>query len=207
MPCGFADRGSSWRRLRRPRDVRSDEVPHKRDGRVHRCPPVLGFGCSLCSCLLRSFGHLRLPPTLIARRNRSRGPRRPCLPRPRLWRRAAVRRRGRGCGQRWHSRCSPWCSRPRFAGCTRRCAVCVWPLCLATPCSITLEAPSSPLDECALLATPTGVAPGVAPSTPDLAPAVAAEGVTAHHSSSSQPIHLPGGEHGLEQLSPCKRVI
>ena len=68
-------------------------------------------------------------------------------------------------------------------------------------------AEASGLDECALLATPTGVAPGEAPSTPDLAPAVAAEGVTAHHSSSSQPIHLPGGEHGLEQLSPCKRVI
>ena len=68
-------------------------------------------------------------------------------------------------------------------------------------------AEANDLDECALLATPTGIAPGVAPGTPDLAPAVAAEGVTAHHSSSSQPIHLPGGEHGLEQLSPCKRVI
>ena len=45
MPCGLADRGtlpsstsSSWRSLRRLRDVRSDEVaPHKKDGdRAHR---------------------------------------------------------------------------------------------------------------------------------------------------------------------------
>ena len=68
-------------------------------------------------------------------------------------------------------------------------------------------AEANDLDECALLATPTGIAPGVAPGTPDLAPAVAAEGVMAHFSSS------PRSSPSIFQVSmawsnsPCKRVI
>ena len=68
---------------------------------------------------------------------------------------------------------------------------------------LPVVAEANDLDECALLATPTGIALGVAPGTADLAPSVAAEGVLAH--SSSSPRSSPSIFHG--ECSPCKRVI